>query len=89
MYDTLYQISSGDWRQFEIGQNVTSQRVPYDYFSTMHYEWDTGTVNGEPTILPVNKSIAVDILGSAKIPTEYDYLHLNLLYCGGTLAIHS
>ena len=43
--------------------------------------------NGRLTIEPVNSSVSPDILGSATTPTPYDYLHINLAYCGGETVI--
>ena len=61
---------------------ITTQGVPYDYYSIMHYTCYTGSKNQLPTMLPQVAGIT-DQVGMGELPSEYDYLHINLLYCGG------
>lgn len=61
---------------------VTTQGVPYDYHSIMHNSCLFASKNGSPTLLPL-VSMDTNEVGVAKLPSEYDYLHINLLYCGG------
>ena len=61
---------------------VTTQGVPYDYHSIMHYSCFFGSKNSWPTLLPL-VSMDTKEVGVAELPSEYDYLHINLLYCGG------
>ena len=61
---------------------VTTQGVPYDYYSIMHYRAISSSKNGVLTILPL-RNILSDEVGGKHLPTEYDYLHLNLRYCEG------
>lgn len=39
--------------------------------------------NNNPVIVPLNSSIRPQDIGYTDEPTELDYLHINLLYCGG------
>lgn len=73
-------------RRFDIAAANTilsSQGLPYNYESYMHFKPRMYSVNGQPTIVPVNDSIPLEALGSALVPNSIDYLHLNLFYCGG------
>ena len=78
-------ISTGSKHNFEINQLASTQGLPYDYKSIMHYPC-TAYVRkdrGSFSIIPVNSSIPPRLLGSSIEPTEYDFLHINLVYCGG------
>ena len=71
-------------KDFVIDQTSTSQNVPYDYKSIMHFAAYTGTSQAYPTIFPnFNSDLTILDLGNSNLPTEYDYLHINLLYCEG------
>ena len=76
------------FNSFQILPEYISQGIPYDYASIMHYTASEFSKNGQFTIVPINNSVSPDILNSAITPTPYDYLHVNLLYCGGKRAIH-
>ena len=76
-------MSTEHWQEFEIGDELIAQGLPYDYASIMHYGHCAGSKNGQPTILPINHSIQPKVLSGSELPSEYDYLHVNLLYCGG------
>ena len=69
--------------QFQKLDDICTQGVPYDYHSIMHYRSSSYPIIKEPTILSLIDSVNVSDLGSAPLPTEYDYLHINLLYCQG------
>ena len=49
----------------------------------MHYKAYEFSSNRLPTMEPRNPSISENILGSSIQPTEFDIMHLNLLYCDG------
>ena len=68
---------------FNISRSSISQQVPYDYKSIMHFRYNFGSEDENPTIRPLSKKIAWNQLGQASRPTKYDYLHVNLLYCQG------
>ena len=62
-----------------------SQGVPYDFSSIMHVRHNAFSCDyHKSTIIPRNRTIPNTILGSSATATDLDYLHLNLLYCGGT-----
>ena len=69
--------------KFEKYEGMVTQSVPYDYHSIMHFKSSTDPVTGRPTIVPLCGDLMKADLGSALSPTEYDYLHINLLYCKG------
>ena len=64
-------------------KDISTQNVPYDYHSIMHFISKLHPVTGEPTIVSLMAGLNASDLGSALLPTEYDYLHINLLYCEG------
>lgn len=70
---------------FEIisGLFATTNGVPYDYDSVMHYPSDAFSANGEPTILPVNSDIDVGRLGQRNGLSVNDIAHIRALYCRG------
>ena len=68
---------------FILSHRHSSQGIPYDYLSIMHYSAFDKSKNGRMTIKPVNSSVSPDVLGSAPSPTPYDYLHIKLTYCEG------
>lgn len=58
----------------------TTQGLPYEYSSIMHYDSKMFSENGEATILP---KVPNATMGTSRRPTQLDYLHINLLYCDG------
>lgn len=60
---------------------VTTQGVPYDLESIMHYGAHAFSRNGNPTIIPRNNT-PLGILGQRKGFSKLDFEHLNVLYCG-------
>ena len=62
----------------------TTQGIPYDYDSIMHYEAFAFSRDiSQPTIEPVNRSISLNRLGQRRGFSELDLHHVNVLYCGG------
>ena len=68
---------------FERLDKLITQGVPYDYKSIMHYECFAATKNYHHVMRPLTLEVTPQDLGSAALPTDYDYLHINLLYCPG------
>ena len=62
---------------------MTTQGVPYDTRSIMHYGAFAFSRNREPTIEPVNTRISLNELGQRDGFTNSDIQHVNTLYCGG------
>ena len=62
---------------------VTTQGVPYDLRSIMHYGAYDFSRNGQPTIEPVDSAIPLNALGQRQTLTNLDIQHVNTLYCGG------
>ena len=68
--------------------DACSQLLPYDIYSIMHYGSYSASANGMPTLLhyssPHNQDTAELVkVNMTRVPSKYDYLHLNLLYCEG------
>ena len=76
---------SGQENNFEITSSafVTTQGVPYDLGSVMHYSAYAFSRNGQPTIVPVNPNVQLSSLGQRNGFSQSDIQHVNTLYCGG------
>ena len=73
--------------KFGIQRKSTSQGIPYDFSSIMHVRHDAFSRSRyQSTVLPRNRATSETILGTSTTATDLDFLHLNLLYCGGTNA---
>ena len=70
---------------FKVSQSSTTQNLPYDYHSIMHYKAFELSKNTTPTIKSLNASVPECSLGNSKVPTSLDILHINLLYCDGKM----
>ena len=70
---------------FWVQSRSTSQGLPYDFSSIMHVRHNAFSQHSsESTIVPFNRTIPKTVLGNSTMATDLDFLHLNLLYCGGT-----
>ena len=77
-------MHKGNERQFEVERYASSQNLPYDFHSIMHFRHNQYAYRSEQsTIIPKNDALSKDILGSSDSPTALDFLHINLVYCGG------
>ena len=71
--------------KFWIQSKSTSQGVSYDFRSIMHFRHKAfSRSRNESTIVPRSRTISKTMLGSSVTATDLDFIHLNLLYCGGT-----
>ena len=78
----------GFQEKFSMQSRSTSQGLPYDFSSIMHFQHTAFSSNPNlSTVIPHNHTIPKIILGSSATATDLDFLHLNLLYCGGKDAI--
>ena len=59
---------------------VTTQGVPYDIGSIMHYSHNAFTNNGESTIVPVDPNVEPSELGQRDGLSYHDRQHLHALY---------
>ena len=75
--------SSGKIDEFTLNFITTTQNLPYDYQSLMHFPSHAYSINGKPTLKPLDESINESYLGSSNTPTEIDYYHIKMLYCKG------
>ena len=62
---------------------MTTQGIPYDLGSVMHYSAFAFSRNRQPTIEPVNPSVQLSSLGQRNGFSPSDIQHVNTLYCGG------
>ncbi len=60
---------------------MTTQGVPYDIRSVMHYGAYAFSRNREPTIQPVDPSVSLRQLGQRSGFSALDLEHVNTLYC--------
>ena len=75
---------AGFEQKFRIENKTTSQGLPYDFSSIMHFHHDAFSRDHKSTVVPRNRTIPKTFLGSSATGTDLDFLHLNILYCGGT-----
>ena len=68
---------------FDVEYTSTTQELPYDFSSTMHFQHDAFAYPNQSTLEPLSLRIAKKDLGSSVTGTEFDFLHINLLYCQG------
>ena len=74
----------GYGEKFEIQSRSTPQGLPYDFNSIMHFRHNAFSSNSNnSTVVPHNRTIPLTVLGSSAAATNLDFLHINLLYCGG------
>ena len=74
----------GYGEKFEIQSRSTPQGFPYDFSSIMHFRHNAFSRNqNDSTVVPHNRTIPITVLGSSAAATDLDFLHINLLYCGG------
>ena len=66
---------------------ITTQGIPYDYGSVMHYNAYAFSRNGNPTIEPLQNGVSLNDLGQRNGFSESDRQHVLSLYCndGGML----
>ena len=68
---------------FDVDFTSTNQGLPYDITSVMHFEHNVFACPNQSTLEPLSLMIAKKELGSSVTGTEFDFLHINLLYCQG------
>ena len=69
---------------FHVQEKSTSQGLPYDFESVMHFRQNAlSTRPKKNTIIPKSTEIPSSRLGTSINGTILDFLHVNLLYCGG------
>ena len=80
----LVDVHVGYEKKFAIESASTSQGLPYEFESVMHFRHYEYSRNFRATILPgFFEYISPLQLGSSTVGTELDFLHIRLLYCGG------
>ena len=71
--------------KFWIQNRSTSQGLPYDFSSVMHFRHRAFSRSRcKSTVVPHNRTVPITILGRSATGSGLDFLHLTLLYCGGT-----
>ena len=79
-----HSVITGLESQFGVvsSREATTQGVPYDFESVMHYSAYAFSRNDRPTIVPKDNSIPLSFLGQRNGFTERDIQHARALYCG-------
>ena len=73
---------------FSKRNDSTTQGLPYDFGSCMQFSFDAYSKNNLPTIVSKNFDFVRDTLAGMKLPSEQDYLDINLTYCGKILYVY-
>ena len=86
LYKCSLSIYVGAEGNFAPQSNSTSQGLPYDLDSIMHFPHNAFSLNHHlSTIIPQKTGILRSKVGKSDSATHLDFLHINLLYCGGKL----
>ena len=54
--------------------------IPYDYYSIMHYRNDAFSINGNPTIVPLNSTIDTNLMGKRNDLSPSDVKMIKMFY---------
>jgi hypothetical protein len=54
--------------------------IPYDYYSIMHYRNDAFSINGNPTIVPLNSTIDTNLMGKRNDLSPSDIKMIEIFY---------
>ena len=65
----------------------TTNNIPYDFDSIMHYDAYAFSRNNEPTIEPLSDTVSLGRLGQRSQLSQYDLDHVRELYCRGMHSI--
>lgn len=80
-------ILIGYEKQFQKLNSLSTQGIPYEYGSIMHYTTREYSLSGARTIVPLNANVDLGVtqlgLMNGLYPTDYDFFHINLLYGEG------
>ena len=72
-------------KMFEVEFTSTTQGLPYDFSSIVHFQHYLFAYPHQSTLEPLCLRIPKEELGSSVTGTEFDFLHINLLYCQGNV----
>ena len=61
---------------------ASTQGVPYDFKSVMHFDPTAFSCNGDDTIVHSDPDTRTHF-GISILPDIKDYFHINILYCDG------
>ena len=70
---------------FDVEFTSTNQGLPYDFSSIMHFQHNAFAYPNQSTLEPLSGEIPKEELGRSVTGTEFDFLHINLLYCQGNV----
>ena len=81
----------GAYPEFDIvsSSDFVTQNLPYHSKSLMHFFHNQYSENGGDTLQGAKDILDYLLFGLNKLPNKLDYLHINLLYCGGKQATMS
>ena len=69
---------------FHVQESSTAQGLPYDFESVMHFRQNAFSRSlHKLTVLPSKEGLPSSRLGISHTGTNLDFLHVNILYCGG------
>ncbi len=80
-------IPTDRYNNFKIIKGTSTQNIPYDFDSIMHYDAYAFTNNREPTIQPLNSTIPLSRIGQRSTLSDQDIRHIEALYCEGMCGV--
>ena len=83
-------IYLGVEESFAVESNSTSQGLPYQIYSLMHFSHNSFAFSPLlSTITPKDTLVPLELLGKSTTALRLDFLHINLLYCGGIFEVNN
>lgn len=78
---TFFQIKASSNEFSKRGDAIDTIGMPYDYYSIMHYRYNTFAINENlPTIIPKDKSVNINDLGTRDDLSRIDILKIKKYY---------
>ena len=84
MYTASLEYKGAERNFKTVQQHSSTQGLPYDYTSSMHFSHDQFARNTSASVISAfDPGIYPESLGHGDFPTPLDYLHIIFLYCNG------